>query len=170
MADYEIPEPEPKEIDEKLAIELRHLADNAVLKGKPQGEDRPRRPRDVRARHGGVEVAGLLCMGDRLADREVREPGVDEAEARRQQPWRHQRIEPEPDQRHHEDQQERVTPAEVAAGIEVVERRERDDGPGEVDAAVEEVPEADEPPGREEPPLDRPFVIDAESLLPVADP
>ena len=33
------PEPEPKEIDEKLAIELRHLADNAVLKGKPQGEE-----------------------------------------------------------------------------------------------------------------------------------
>ena len=36
MADYEIPEPEPKEIDEKLAIELRHLADNAVLKATPQ--------------------------------------------------------------------------------------------------------------------------------------
>ena len=35
MSDYVIPEPEPKEIDEKLAIELRHLADNAVLKGKP---------------------------------------------------------------------------------------------------------------------------------------
>jgi hypothetical protein len=38
--DYVIPEPEPKEIDEKLAIELRHLADNAVLKGKPQGDER----------------------------------------------------------------------------------------------------------------------------------
>ena len=36
MADYEIPEPEPKEIDEKLAIELRHLAENAVLKATPQ--------------------------------------------------------------------------------------------------------------------------------------
>ncbi len=31
--------PEPKEIDEKLSIELRHLADNAVLKGKPQGDE-----------------------------------------------------------------------------------------------------------------------------------
>jgi hypothetical protein len=40
MTDYVIPEPEPKEIDEKLAIELRHLADNAVLKGQPQGEEK----------------------------------------------------------------------------------------------------------------------------------
>jgi hypothetical protein len=39
VADYEIPEPEPKEIDEKPAIELRHLAENAVLKGQPQGEE-----------------------------------------------------------------------------------------------------------------------------------
>ena len=35
MSDYVIPEPEPKEIDEKLSMELRHLASNAVLKGKP---------------------------------------------------------------------------------------------------------------------------------------
>ena len=35
MADYVIPDPEPKEIDEKLAIELRHLAENAVLRGHP---------------------------------------------------------------------------------------------------------------------------------------
>ena len=40
VSDYAIPEPEPKEIDEKLAIELRHLAENAVLKGKPSGEER----------------------------------------------------------------------------------------------------------------------------------
>ena len=40
MADeYVIPEPEPKEIDERLAIELRHLAENAVLKDEPQGEE-----------------------------------------------------------------------------------------------------------------------------------
>jgi hypothetical protein len=38
--DYVIPDPEPKPIDEKLAIELRHLADNAVLKGVPYGEER----------------------------------------------------------------------------------------------------------------------------------
>ena len=40
MADYVIPEPEPKEIDEKLAIELRHLAENAVLKGHPSGDEK----------------------------------------------------------------------------------------------------------------------------------
>ena len=39
MTEYEIPELEPKEIDEKLAIELRHLADNAVLKAQPQHGD-----------------------------------------------------------------------------------------------------------------------------------
>ncbi len=39
MTDYVIPDPEPKEIDEKLAIELRHLADNAVLKATPQQGD-----------------------------------------------------------------------------------------------------------------------------------
>src|SRR5262249_34917159 len=38
--DYVIPDPEPKEIDERLAIELRHLAENAVLKAEPQGEER----------------------------------------------------------------------------------------------------------------------------------
>ena len=37
--DYEIPDPEPKEEDEKLAIELRHLAENAVLKSTPQHGD-----------------------------------------------------------------------------------------------------------------------------------
>jgi hypothetical protein len=40
MADYVIPEPEPKEIDEKLSIELRHLAANAVLKGQPSGTEK----------------------------------------------------------------------------------------------------------------------------------
>jgi hypothetical protein len=40
MADYEIPPPEPKEIDEKLSIELRHLAENAVLKGQPYGAEK----------------------------------------------------------------------------------------------------------------------------------
>ena len=37
--EYVIPEPEPKEIDERLAIELRHLAENAVLKAQPQQGD-----------------------------------------------------------------------------------------------------------------------------------
>ena len=39
MSDYTIPDPEPKEIDEKLSIELRHLTQNAVLKGTPSGEE-----------------------------------------------------------------------------------------------------------------------------------
>jgi hypothetical protein len=39
VTDYVIPEPEPKEIDEKKAIELRHLAENAVLKGQPSGTE-----------------------------------------------------------------------------------------------------------------------------------
>jgi hypothetical protein len=42
MAEYEIPEPEPKPEDERLAIELRHLAENAVLKAEPYGEDQER--------------------------------------------------------------------------------------------------------------------------------
>jgi hypothetical protein len=40
VSDYVIPEPEPKEIDEKLSIELRHLADNAVLRAHPSGEEK----------------------------------------------------------------------------------------------------------------------------------
>jgi hypothetical protein len=40
MADYVIPDPEPKEIDETLSIELGHLASNAVLKGKPSGNEK----------------------------------------------------------------------------------------------------------------------------------
>lgn len=39
MAD-DLPKPEPKEIDEKLALELQHLAENAVLKGKPYGDEK----------------------------------------------------------------------------------------------------------------------------------
>jgi hypothetical protein len=38
--DYVIPEPEPKEIDETLSMELRHLSENAVLKGRPSGEEK----------------------------------------------------------------------------------------------------------------------------------
>ena len=40
MSDYVIPPPEPKEIDEKLSMELRILSDNAVLKGHPSGDER----------------------------------------------------------------------------------------------------------------------------------
>jgi len=40
MSDYVIPPPEPKEIDEKLSMELRILASNAVLKGVPSGEEK----------------------------------------------------------------------------------------------------------------------------------
>ena len=40
MSDYVIPEPEPKEIDETLSMELRILSDNAVLKGGPSCEEK----------------------------------------------------------------------------------------------------------------------------------
>jgi hypothetical protein len=41
MADAtdELPKPEPKEIDEKLSLELRHLAEDAILRGRPNGEE-----------------------------------------------------------------------------------------------------------------------------------
>jgi hypothetical protein len=35
----DLPKPEPKEIDEKLSIQLRHLAEDAVLKGQPYGDE-----------------------------------------------------------------------------------------------------------------------------------
>jgi hypothetical protein len=35
-----MPRPEPKEIDEKLSLQLRHLAEDAVLRGQPSGEER----------------------------------------------------------------------------------------------------------------------------------
>ena len=40
MSEYVIPEPEPKEIDEKLAMELRHMSERAVLKGRPSGDEK----------------------------------------------------------------------------------------------------------------------------------
>jgi hypothetical protein len=40
VSDYVIPEPEPKPIDETTAMELRILSDNAVLKGRPSGEEK----------------------------------------------------------------------------------------------------------------------------------
>src|SRR5207248_7346544 len=39
MADDALPKPEPKEIDEKLALQLKHLAEDAVLKGQPYGDE-----------------------------------------------------------------------------------------------------------------------------------
>ena len=40
MADNDLPVPEPKEIDEKRSIELRHLAQDATLRATPYGEER----------------------------------------------------------------------------------------------------------------------------------
>ncbi len=40
MSDYEIPPPEPKEIDEKLWLELKDLSSRATLKGSPSGEEK----------------------------------------------------------------------------------------------------------------------------------
>lgn len=37
---YEIPKPEPKEIDEKNWIELKGFMERAVLKGEPYGEEK----------------------------------------------------------------------------------------------------------------------------------
>jgi hypothetical protein len=39
MSDYVIPDPEPKEIDEKLSLELRFMADANVLRGHPSGSE-----------------------------------------------------------------------------------------------------------------------------------
>jgi hypothetical protein len=38
MSDYEIPPPEPKEIDEQNWLQLRDLIQRAVLRGKPYDE------------------------------------------------------------------------------------------------------------------------------------
>lgn len=38
--DDPLPRPEPKEIDEKKALELRHLMEDATLKGVPYGEEK----------------------------------------------------------------------------------------------------------------------------------
>lgn len=38
--DYKIPPPQPKEIDEKISLQLRHLAEDAVLRGQPNGDER----------------------------------------------------------------------------------------------------------------------------------
>jgi hypothetical protein len=40
MTEYVIPDPEPKEIDERLSFELRYLAQNALLRGRPSGDER----------------------------------------------------------------------------------------------------------------------------------
>ena len=40
MSDYEIPPPEPKEIDSKLWLEQKDLLERATLKGKPYGEEK----------------------------------------------------------------------------------------------------------------------------------
>ena len=40
MADDDLPKPEPKEIDEKLALQLRHMVEDNVLKGKPYGDEK----------------------------------------------------------------------------------------------------------------------------------
>jgi hypothetical protein len=40
VTDYEIPKPEPKEIDEKNWLELKHMSERAVLKGEPYGAEK----------------------------------------------------------------------------------------------------------------------------------
>jgi len=36
----DLPIPEPKPEDEKLSLQLRHLAEDAVLRGNPNGDER----------------------------------------------------------------------------------------------------------------------------------
>ena len=36
----DMPRPEPKEIDEKISLQLRQLADDAVLRGYPSDDER----------------------------------------------------------------------------------------------------------------------------------
>ena len=38
----DLPKPEPKEIDEKIQLQLHHLAQDALLRGRPSGEERCR--------------------------------------------------------------------------------------------------------------------------------
>src|SRR6478672_8357683 len=40
MADDVLPKPEPKEIDEKKALELKHMCEDNVLKGVPYGDEK----------------------------------------------------------------------------------------------------------------------------------
>jgi len=40
MADDDLPKPEPKEIDEKLALQLKQPREDSVLKGQPYGDER----------------------------------------------------------------------------------------------------------------------------------
>ncbi|MBY0275074.1 hypothetical protein K2Z84_07025 [Candidatus Binatia bacterium] len=39
MAENDLPKPEPKEIDTKLAMELQHLSEDALLRGFPSGTE-----------------------------------------------------------------------------------------------------------------------------------
>jgi hypothetical protein len=37
---YDVGAPEPKPIDEELSVKLGHLAEDAILRGKPNGDER----------------------------------------------------------------------------------------------------------------------------------
>jgi hypothetical protein len=39
-ATYDVGAPEPQEIDEELSMKLGHLAEDAILRGKPNGDER----------------------------------------------------------------------------------------------------------------------------------
>lgn len=39
-SEEDVSKPEPKEIDEKLSLELKHLQEDAILRGKPNGDER----------------------------------------------------------------------------------------------------------------------------------
>ena len=75
MSDYVIPEPEPKEIDERLSIELRHLAENAVLRGKPSGDEKCENCRYYLEPYAAPHLS-LLCLDAVLGLRSLVRHGV----------------------------------------------------------------------------------------------
>ncbi len=40
VSTYDVGAPEPKPIDEELSVKLGHLAEDAILRGKPNGDER----------------------------------------------------------------------------------------------------------------------------------
>ena len=91
--------------------------------------------------------------------------GVDEPVVRGHEARRRERVQDEPDEREPQHEQQRVAPQQVAGRPGPVEPHQRDHGQHEVDRAVVDVPERQEPAVAEERLLDRALVVQAEELL-----
>ena len=57
MAD-ELPKPEPKEIDEKLSLELRHLAEDVILRARPNEANAATTASTISTRTRSSAIAG----------------------------------------------------------------------------------------------------------------